>query len=87
MITSAACRATVNGTKQIFKVHRHPDFFLWMKQIGCEYDKDTVKQGFIDWDFALKKERFVSREEAAKIAFECGQIPYKKEELFTEDLW
>ena len=87
MITSAACRATVNGIRQVFKSHRHPDFFLWMKQIGCEYDKDTVEQGFIDWDCALKKERFVPREEAAKIAFERGQIPYKKEEFFTEDLY
>ena len=50
MITSAACRATVNGTKQTFKVHRHSDFFLWMKQLNCKYDKLAVEQGFINWD-------------------------------------
>jgi len=89
MITSAACRATVNGKRQVFKIHRHPDFFLWMKQIGCEYDKDTVEQGFIDWNELERKEEFVSRAEAFKRAQAAYQIPRWKEptELFSEDLY
>ena len=27
MIISAACRAIVNGKENVFKVHRHSDFF------------------------------------------------------------
>jgi hypothetical protein len=38
-------------------------------------------QGFVT-DFGT----FVSREVAAKIAFNCGQIPTLKKELFSEDL-
>ena len=89
MITSAACRATVNGTKQIFKVHRHPDFFLWMKQLGCEYDKSTVEQGFINWDRESRTESFVNRERAFQIAKACGQVAARRplQPLYTEDLW
>ena len=89
MITSAACRATVNRKRQVFKIHRHPDFFLWMKQLGCEYEKDTVEQGFIDWNELERKEEFVSRAEAFKRAQAAYQIPRWKEpaELFSEDLW
>lgn len=31
--------------------------------------------------------RFVDRKEAAKIAYDCGQIDIQKKELFSEDLW
>ena len=31
--------------------------------------------------------RYVSREEAAKIAFNCGQIKEKKDTLFSEDIY
>ena len=89
MITSAACRATVNGAKQVFKVHRHPDFFLWMKQLGCEYDKSTVEQGFINWDRESSTESFVDRIEGFKIAQACGQVDKRRpaQSLYTEDLW
>ena len=89
MITSAACRATVNGTKQTFKVHRHSDFFLWMKQLNCEYDKLAVEQGFINWDRESSSETFVDRIQAFKIAQACGQIDSTKplQPLYSEDLW
>ena len=89
MITSAACRATVNGTKQTFKVHRHPDFFLWMKQLGCEYDKSTVEQGFINWDRESSTESFVDRKQAFQIAQACGQVEAWRppQPLYTADLW
>jgi len=89
MITCAACRAIVNGKRQIFKVHRHPDFFLWMKQLGCNYDKSTVEQGFIDWDREARIESFVDRQLAYQIARESGQIisPVENGILYSEDLW
>ena len=91
MIISAAMRATVNGEENVFKIHRYGDFFLWMKQLHCDYDKSQVESGFIDWD--MKQERFVSRAEAAKIAEECNQIlPRMKKEfnpncLYSEDIY
>ena len=89
MIISAACRAVVNGEENIFPVHRHADFFLWMKFLHCKYDKEKVEQGFIDWNELEKRGEFVSREEAFKRAQWANQIPKWKEptELFSEDLW
>jgi len=91
MIISAACRATVNGVKNVFPIHRHADFFLWMKLLHCNYDKNEVEQGFIDWNGF--EEQFVSREEAAKIAVEYNQIlPQMQEDfnshcLYSEDIY
>ena len=91
MIVSAAVRAKINGEYNTFPVHRHADFFLWMKLLHCRYSKNEVEQGFIDWDGHT--ERFVSRREAAQIAAACDQIlPKEKEEfnpncLYSENLW
>lgn len=89
MIISAAVKATVNGEENVFPVHRHADFFLWMKLLHCQYNKTSVEQGFIDWDELDRKEEFVSRVEAFKRAQWANQIPRWKEptELFSEDLW
>lgn len=94
MITSAACRATINSNEVVtIKVHRHCNFFEIMKILHIDYDKNSVEQGFIDWDEDKKIEHFVSRVEAAKIAAECNQIlPQMKEEfnpncLYSEDLY
>ena len=89
MITSAACRAIVNGTRQVFPVHRHPDFFLWMKMLQCDYDKNSVEQGFINWDRESKTQTFVDRKRAFEIARTCGQIDNKRpqQDLFSEDLY
>lgn len=89
MITSAACRAIVNGTRQIFPVHKHSDFFLWMKLLQCDYDKNSVEQGFIDWDRESKTQTFVDRKRAFQIAQSCGQINNRRppQELFSEMLW
>ena len=88
MIISAACRATVNGEENIFKIHRHGDFFLWMKQLHCDYDKSKVESGFIDWN--MQEERFVSREEAYQIALREGQLSGPTDtpgQLFSENLY
>jgi len=89
MIISAAVKATVNGEENIFPVHRHADFFLWMKLLHCQYDKASVEQGFIDWDEFEQKGEFVSRVKAFKRAQTANQIPRWKEptELFSEMLW
>jgi len=40
-----------------------------------------------DQGFLVDDGRFVSREEAAKIAFEAGQIPARIPQLFSEDVF
>ena len=40
------------------------------------------EQGFLTND-----NRFVERDEAAEIAFRCGQIKGEKKYLFSEDVW
>ena len=85
MIISAAVRAQVNDAINVFPCHRHGDFFKWMKNLQCKYDRNTIEYGFIDWDG--KTERFVSREEAAEIAFAARQIPTQMETLYSESLW
>ena len=87
MIISAACYGYINGDWAIIPCHRHSDFFEIMKVLKCSYDKTTIQQGFIDYKDSSKMKRFVSREDAAKIAFECGQIKELKDTLFSEDLY
>lgn len=89
MIISAAVRAKVNGEENIFPVHRHADFFDWMKMLHCQYNKNEVEQGFIAYDPKTGKEEFVNRVDAWLHARECGQI--KSNEvigtLYSEDLY
>ena len=90
MIISAACRATVNNEKNVFPVMRHCNFFEWMKLLHCDYDKNSVEQGFIDWNEKERIERFVSREEAYQIALREGQLSGPTDTpgfLFSENLW
>lgn len=87
MIISAACRGVVNGEYGTFPVMRHGDFFVWMKLLHCNYNKAEIEQGFIDWNEERGNGKFISREEAAKLAYEYGQIKEPKSELFSEDLW
>lgn len=92
-IISAACRATVNGEENVFPIHRHHQFYLWMKLLHCDYDKSKVETGFISWDEEKRIERFVDRQEAAQIALRANQIlPQMMEEfnpncLYSEDMW
>jgi len=37
--------------------------------------------------FVTDKGEFVNRQEAARIAFECGQIKEMKKDLYSEDLY
>jgi hypothetical protein len=45
------------------------------------YDKPDYTEGFID-----EYGDFLDRQQAAKVAFDCGQIPEKKYQLFSYDL-
>ena len=89
MITSAACRGTINGTQMVIPVHRHCDFFEIMKLLHCKYNKEEVEQGFINWDPTTKTETFVDRIEAFKLAQFYGQIPQNLpvQPLYSEDLY
>lgn len=89
MITSAACRATINGTLMVIPVHRHCDFFEIMKLLHCDYNKSEVEQGFIAYDPITRKEEFVNRIDAYIHARECNQIKYdpKIQPLYSEELY
>lgn len=90
MIISAAVRGYVNSEYNIFPVMRHGDFFRWMKMLHCQYDKNEIEQGFIDWDEKQRIERFVSREEAYQIALREGQLKGPTDtpgQLFSEDIY
>lgn len=70
--------------KQVFDMRlgwRHPDI---MYQYGDEIDRSDTG------GFCTSKGRYVTREEAYKIAVECGQIEegkFSKTKLFSEDLY
>lgn len=89
MIISAAVRGTINGEYNIFPVHRHADFFVWMKHLHCHYDKNEIEHGFLNYVHPNICE-FVSREEAYKIALRDNQLKEPTNtpgELFSEDLY
>ena len=89
MIVSAACRAKVNGEFNTFPVMRHSDFFYWMKLLHCDYNKEEVEQGFLNWDAESSTTTFVDRIKAFQIAQACGQINKERplQPLYSEDLW
>ena len=68
--------------QDIYKIelgYRHSDIIIkFYKQLELK----MAAQGFF-----TSKGRFVSREEAAIIAFNCGQIPKQVTCLFSEDLY
>lgn len=57
----------------------HPDILYKYKE---EVRKDAEAQGFM-----TSKGRFVGRKEAAKIAFDAGQLVEETTYLFSEDLY
>lgn len=65
---------------------RHPDIIRrYIQETGESYmphGAPRACQGFL-----TDAGTFVDRFQAAIIAFEAGQIPALKDELFSEDLW
>lgn len=60
----------------------HADCFGQAYGIGIKMSSEAGKQGFV-----TNKGRFLSRADAAKVAFEAGQIDQMVGTLFSEDLW
>ena len=66
----------------------HNCISVFAKMVGFPYDENgfklmnTEEQGFL-----TNTDRFVSREEAAEIAFAAGQIKEQTTRLFSEDLY
>ena len=63
---------------------RHSVILKEMQDEGIEYDRNDYEMGFITNERPI---HFVSRQEAAKIAYEAGQVPELKNTIYSEDLW
>lgn len=93
MITKAAVKFRIKDKEVIIPCHRHCDAFEILSIL--DYDPKDVKvleQGFYKYTEEDKKLEFVNRKEAAKHAYECGQLKDSSETehietLFSEDLW
>ena len=59
--------------------HRHSDCILTLQSIYPDYSNHRIDKGFL-----TNYKNFVSRHQAAKIAYECGQTE-KDEELLTSE--
>ena len=66
----------------------HNCISLFAKMVGFPYDENGLKlMNTEEQGFLTNTDRFVSREEAAKIAFNAGQIKKETNRLFSEDLY
>ena len=73
--------ANVEGL--VISGHRHHQVIgIYKKTTGKNTRLPQAIQGFL-----TTKNRFVSREDAARIAHSAGQIDMLKEKLYSEDLW
>lgn len=66
--------------------HRHPHAIHTFVALTGKRSV-TTECGDYEQGFLTSKNRFVSREEASKIAFDCGQISEEKVTLFSEDIY
>lgn len=69
--------------------HRHGHIIATVKALAglrtVKLGADSV--GETEQGFLTSKNRFVSREEAAIMAFSIGQIAVEKRTLYSEDVW
>jgi len=66
------------------------DGIVYTGRRHCYILRDVEPFGFLkdgEQGFVTDKGDFVNRKEAAKIAYECEQIPSPKRILFSEDLY
>lgn len=68
--------------ERIYFGWNHAEILWKMKNDGIIYDRSNYEQGFITDERPL---HFVNRTEAAKIAFESGQVKKLHNKLFSED--
>lgn len=73
--------AVVFPNGKVYTGKRHHDCFRAAFEAGEPSPRHEI-QGFV-----LEDGRFVDREEAARIAFEAGQIKTRLKTLFSEDLY
>lgn len=67
----------------IYTGKRHHNIITEMVNVhGIEPPISTLNQGFV-----TDEGKFVSRKEAAEIAFKAGQISKQRERLYSEDLY
>ena len=74
--------AAMSETGWIFIGKNHANCLHKMFNIGIKAYRNSQGQGFV-----TSKGRFVSREKAAKMAFDAGQIDKIPSLLFSEHLW
>lgn len=82
-INAAAIRTTTGQVFSVPKPGRHGDVFRMLQKSGASWHGAT--QGFL-----TSEGNFVTRAEAAVIAFSAGQLPHDQtipETVFSEDLW
>lgn len=61
---------------------RHHNCLMTFAEFAYDRDHTKVKQGFL-----TNEDRFITRKEAAQLAYKCGQISKEQKTLFSEDLW
>lgn len=74
----------------------YPDYVMSSMEIGFRHhdiyrrfntEEEVVRKNPKSQGFMTSKGRFVGREEAAEMAFSCGQIEEKRSTLFSEDIY
>ena len=86
-ISRAAIKFHEIGKPKEWKIYtgfHHADILRQMKSEGIVFDKTDYRQGFITNEGNM---HFVTRREAAGIAYCAKQIKERKSQLFSEDLW
>lgn len=75
-------------TKNVFLGHRHNHCFAALNdELSYTLNRQEIAKIRKIQGFITSKNRFVNREEAAKIAFEANQIKKEIYCLFSEDLY
>ena len=74
-------------TGLVFAGWRHHNCIAQIKHAFPEGSVDEEKRRGLDQGFLTSKNRYVNREEAAKLAFYAGQIQVIKSGLCSEDLY
>lgn len=78
--------------KDVKKIYFEPHREVFDMALGWRHADIIYKHGdLIDQSdtggFMTSKGRYVNRDEAAKIAFECGQVPKMIHRLYSEDIY
>lgn len=87
LVSRAAIRFHEVGKFDEWKTYfdfSHAKILRRMEMEGVVFDRNDYQDGFITNE---RKMHFVSRQEAAGIAYYAKQIDERKRELFSEDLW